>query len=142
MKKHQVTERVRYFETDRMKVAHHTAYMVWFEVGRTSLMEEVGFPYREMEERGYFLPVVEFSCRLKAGADYGDTVKIETWVERLRTRSVTFGYLATRDGVELAQGWTKHLCVDKINRSRKLPAGIIEALLPYAEITIAGKAAK
>jgi acyl-CoA thioester hydrolase len=36
------TTRVRYPETDRMGVAHHSHYFVWFELGRTELMREAG----------------------------------------------------------------------------------------------------
>jgi YbgC/YbaW family acyl-CoA thioester hydrolase len=33
-----VEVRVRYPETDRMQVAYHANYLVWFEIGRTELM--------------------------------------------------------------------------------------------------------
>ena len=49
--------RVRYAETDRMGVVHHTCYLVWFEAGRTDYMRERGARYRGMEEKGVHLPV-------------------------------------------------------------------------------------
>jgi acyl-CoA thioesterase FadM len=44
--------RVRYKETDQMGIAHHSNYIVWFEIGRTDLCRAVGFPYTEIERRG------------------------------------------------------------------------------------------
>ncbi|MFU8794571.1 MAG: acyl-CoA thioesterase, partial [Dethiobacteria bacterium] len=41
--------RVRYVETDQMGVAYHANYLVWFEVGRTEMMREIGLPYIEFE---------------------------------------------------------------------------------------------
>src|SRR5450759_1242356 len=51
--------RVRYKETDQMAIAHHANYVVWFEIGRTDLCREAGFPYRQIEERGLILVVTE-----------------------------------------------------------------------------------
>ncbi len=46
--------RVRYKETDQMGVVHHTNYIVWFEVGRTDLLRQLGLSYRDLEGRGIF----------------------------------------------------------------------------------------
>ena len=43
--------RVRYAETDQMGVVYHANYFIWFEVGRVELLRQMGFSYREMEER-------------------------------------------------------------------------------------------
>ena len=51
--------RVRYAETDQMGVVYYANYLVWFEVGRTDLLRENGWSYREMEVEGFSLPVTE-----------------------------------------------------------------------------------
>ena len=51
--------RVRYAETDKMGYCHHGNYAQFFEMGRTELMREVGLSYKELEERGVMLPVLE-----------------------------------------------------------------------------------
>src|SRR4026209_583400 len=53
-------ERVRYAETDRMGVAYHSNFLIWFEIGRTTYMREVGYAYRELEAAGYFMPALTF----------------------------------------------------------------------------------
>src|SRR5258708_32313554 len=55
--------RVRYAETDAMGIAHHTAYLVGFEVGRTEYTRAMGLPYRQVEQSGTRLVVVEVACR-------------------------------------------------------------------------------
>src|SRR5690606_40611066 len=62
--RHSITTlRVRYAETDAMQVAYYANYFVWFEVGRTDLLRQLGWTYREMEEAGILLPVTEADCR-------------------------------------------------------------------------------
>ena len=54
--------RVRYAETDRMGVVYHANYFIWFEVGRTDLLRNSGWTYREMECEGFTLPVIALCC--------------------------------------------------------------------------------
>src|SRR5690349_7628269 len=70
--------RVRYKETDQMGIAHHANYIVWFEIGRTDLCRAVGFPYRDIEARGYILVVTETQCRYRVPYRYDDEVVIRT----------------------------------------------------------------
>ena len=44
---------VRYAETDMMGIVYHANYLPWFEVARTQLLREQGFPYRQLETDGY-----------------------------------------------------------------------------------------
>jgi acyl-CoA thioester hydrolase len=123
---------VRYGETDQMGVAHHSSYLLWFELGRTGLLRAVGHPYRGLEERGYLLPVVEYHCRFIKGAEYDDRVRVETDVTELKSRVVTFRYRVARGDETLASGWTRHVCVDGENHTRRFPAEVLEALAPAA----------
>ena len=48
-----------YADTDMMGVMYHANYLKWFELGRTQLIEDLGFSYVGMEEKGYFAPVYD-----------------------------------------------------------------------------------
>lgn len=133
MPPHETEISVRYGETDKMGVAHHSSYLLWFELGRTGLLRDVGFAYRDMESDGYILPVMEYNCRFYKGAEYDDHVVVETTVTELKSRMVTFRYRVRRNNEPLVEGWTRHVCVTPDNRPRRLPAGVIEALEPYFE---------
>ena len=41
-----------YYETDRMDIIHHSNYVRWLEEARVDLMEQLGCPFHEIEERG------------------------------------------------------------------------------------------
>jgi len=60
--------RVRYADTDRMGIVYHANYLVWFEVGRTEWLRDAGWSYREIEEGGVSLPVIEAHCEYRQPA--------------------------------------------------------------------------
>ncbi|HUR81463.1 MAG TPA: thioesterase family protein [Thermoanaerobaculia bacterium] len=108
--------RVRYKETDQMGIAHHTNYLVWFEIGRTDLCRATGISYAEIESRGYLLVVTEIQCRYRIPFRYDDEVTIRTRVGRLATRAITFDY-ELWCGEELrATGMSSHVWVDHVTR--------------------------
>jgi acyl-CoA thioester hydrolase len=88
----EVEFRVRYAETDQMKVVHHRNYLVWCELGRTDLIRNLGTPYAEIEKQGIMLAVVEANLRYHAPARYDDKIRVKTFLREARSRSVTFEY--------------------------------------------------
>jgi acyl-CoA thioester hydrolase len=120
------TTRVRYPETDRMGVAHHTHYFTWFELGRTELMRQIGCPYGELEEdQGIFFPVIQAEADYLASARYDEVVTITTRLVRASGARVRFTYAVTReDGTVLATGHTEHASVNGRGRPQRLPEAL------------------
>lgn len=117
MKSVESRTRVRYKETDQMGIAHHSNYIVWFEIGRTDLCRETGFTYRDIERRGSLLVVVEIGCRYKTPFRYDDEVIIRTSIAAAASRSMTFAYkLLDAAGEVHATGFSKHLWLDRETR--------------------------
>jgi acyl-CoA thioester hydrolase len=115
--------RVRYAETDRMGVVYYANYLVWFEVGRTEWLRETGWSYREMENDGVALPVIEAHCAYRQPARYDDEIEIVTRATLLTPVRIRFEYDATRrqDGVRVADGYTVHAALDATGRPCRLP---------------------
>ena len=107
--------RVRYAETDQMGVVYHSNYFIWFEVGRVELMRQLGVSYREMEQEGCLIAVVDAHCRYKAPARYDDELIVRTHLKNVRESLVHFSYELLRSGEEdlLAEGDTTHIVIDK-----------------------------
>lgn len=105
-----------------MGVAHHAAYLVWYEVGRGEYLAACGIPYGECERRGVFLPVYEASCRYLSPARYWDRVTLTIRLAELRSRGLRLHYRAhAEDGRLLASGSTTHICLDGQGKVRPLP---------------------
>lgn len=113
-----------------MGVAHHTSFLVWFEVGRTEYTRAVGLPYRDVEANGVRLVVVEASCRFVRPARYDDRVLIRTRLVDVSKATLTFGYEVLRrpEGALLGEGQTVHAATDLAGRVRRIPEEVRTAL--------------
>lgn len=116
--------RVRYAETDKMGIVYYANYLVWFEVGRTDLLRERGWSYREMEGDGLSLPVVEAACAYRRPALYDDELEVRTTGVMLSPVRVRFDYQVVRpaDEATVAEGHTVHASLDRYGRPARLPA--------------------
>lgn len=123
--------RVRYAETDQMGRAHHAAYVVWFELGRTELMRTSGISYSELEARGVQLPVTNLTVEYRDGIRYEEEGVVLTRVGSVRSRAVTFEYELRRvgDTAVLARGSTALICTDAAGAPRRLPPDVHTALI-------------
>src|SRR5262249_32923175 len=117
-------------DTDRMGFAYYANYLRWFEIGRAEMMRSLGSSYREIEESGVSLPVVEANCRYRKPARYDDALVIETAVADLGRASVEFVYRVVReaDGELLATGQTQHCFLASDGRPARAPAALMALL--------------
>ncbi len=113
--------RVRYAETDRMGLLHHANYFVYFEQARTELLRKRGMTYRDMEDAGHLLVIVDLGCKYKKPAYYDDVLTLRTIVERVTHVKIVHRYEVLRDGVSLAEGHSTLACVDREGRPQALP---------------------
>jgi acyl-CoA thioester hydrolase len=110
--------RVRYAETDAMGIVYHSNYYIWFEVGRGDFMRRFDMSYKQMEESGVILPVVETHCRYRIPAQYDDLLTVRTKIAELGAAKIRFQYQVLRDcdNALLAEGETLHAFADKTKR--------------------------
>jgi len=122
--------RVRYADTDQMGVVYYANYLVWFEVGRTEWLRDAGWNYRDMEEAGISLPVIEAHCEYRQSARYDDEIEIRTRAAALTPVRLRFDYQAVRTAGEVlvAEGHTVHAAVGINGRPCRLPARVREFL--------------
>ncbi|HEV3162555.1 MAG TPA: thioesterase family protein [Isosphaeraceae bacterium] len=123
---HEIQIRVRYAETDRMGLLHHANYFVYFEMGRTELLRERGLSYREIEDAGHFLVIIDLSCKFKKPAYYDDLLTLKTTVTRVTHVKIVHTYQVLRDGQLLAEGQSTLACVDREGRPQALPESLVE----------------
>jgi len=121
--------RVRYSETDQMRIVYHAHYLVWFEIGRTEWCRAAGIPYAEMERAGLFIPVTRVEASFRRRSSYDDAVRIQTRMSELSSRGCAFAYAVRGEGDELlAEGATRHVFTDPSGRPRRSPGEILDVL--------------
>jgi acyl-CoA thioester hydrolase len=84
--------RVRYGETDRMGYAYYANYALYFEVGRTEMLRNLGFTYKQWEDSGIILPVKSLSIQYLAPALYDDLLLVRTILKEKPTVKISFDY--------------------------------------------------
>ncbi len=120
---------VRFAETDAMGIVHHSAYIVWFELGRVTWMDAMGVPYTEVAEGGNHFAVTKVEVQYRGAIRFGEVVKLETTVTMLRSRQVSFSYSVYNGKGDLAAtGRTDHICVDLAGHSAKIPDSVFTRL--------------
>jgi acyl-CoA thioester hydrolase len=119
----ETTFHIRYAETDQMGVAHHAAYVVWLEEGRSQWMRAHGSSYALFEKEGLRLAVSELNIRYRQAAYYDQQVTVRCWIEEVRSRQVEFGYevVDAESGVVLADAQTKLIYLDQQGKVTRIP---------------------
>ena len=130
MPSREIQLRVRYAETDQMRIVYHANYLVWCEVGRTEYIRSVFASYAEVERMGVSLAVVEASLRFHAPARYDDLITVTTTLREARSRTMTLDYVITNadTGEKLVTASTTLASTDSNGRLVSMPAELRSAL--------------
>jgi acyl-CoA thioester hydrolase len=120
--------RVRYADTDQMGVAYYANYLIWFEVARTEWLRAAGWSYRDMEDEGVSLPVIEAHCEYRRPARYDDEIEIATRAEVITPVRIRFEYELSRvgDPAIATTGHTVHAAMGRDGRPCRLPARVMK----------------
>ncbi|HEY5583653.1 MAG TPA: thioesterase family protein [Ruminiclostridium sp.] len=103
---------VRYAETDRMGIVHHSNYPVWFEVGRTEFIKKCGISYSEVESKGILLPLLELKCKFISSSTYEDRIVIRTSIKSYSKTRLNFYYEVFKEQdmkTQISLGETAHV---------------------------------
>ncbi|MCO6500103.1 MAG: acyl-CoA thioesterase [Vicingus serpentipes] len=84
--------RVRYSETDMMGYVYYGNYATYFEVARVEAIRSLGVSYRQMEDQGIALPVLDYSIKYYKPAFYDDELTIETIIKEIPKARIYFRY--------------------------------------------------
>jgi acyl-CoA thioester hydrolase len=111
---HRCHTRTLYADTDRSTVVYHSNYLRYFEYGRTSLMRDAAYPYREIEESGYVYPIIELGIQFYEPLYYDDPMLIFTRPAELERVKLRFDYVITHLETlrTICKGFTKHCALN------------------------------
>ena len=127
--------RVRYQETDCMKVVYYSNYLVYFEVGRVEYLRHQGLAISEIDRRVH-MPVVDARVRYLKPARLDDLLEVRCWISERRRASFTFAYeIRDAAGATIATGTTQHACTDATTGKLIGVPDWLQALMPVATET-------
>ena len=118
--------RVRYSDTDQMKYAYYGVYAKYLEIGRVELLRSIGISYKQIEELGFGLPVVNLKINYRRPAFYDDLLTIETTIKQINNIKLIFKYKIYNEQDELLNtAETTLVFVDLETRKICIPPNLI-----------------
>jgi acyl-CoA thioester hydrolase len=129
MIEHTTEFRVRYAETDQMGIAHHSNYIIWFELARVRLMESVGISYKNLEAEGFQMPVLEAKVKYIRYAKFDDVLKVKAAIYNKPKARIDYVYeIKNASDDIICNGSTQHAFMNKQNKAIKPPAGFLKKM--------------
>lgn len=126
----EINLRVRYAESDPMGYLHHSKFFEYFEMGRTELLRQAGFRYRDLEDRGVLFAVAKIECRFRAPARYDDELTLRTRIERMTRARIDHSYVLRRGDAILAEAASTLACIGRDGRLQPIPDDIYVDIPP------------
>lgn len=127
--------RVRYAETDQMGYVYYGNYAAYYEVARTEMLRNTGISYRELEEMGVMLPVIELQSKFILAATYDELITIKTTIREKPNIRIKFEYeIFNETATLLNTGMTQLVFVDiQKNKPCRPPRIFQDKMSPYFE---------
>lgn len=132
MFEHNIKIRVRYAETDRMGFVYYGNYATYLEVARVETLRKLGVSYKDLEDKGILLPVVNYNIDYKSPAHYDDHLEIQTVITELPSVKIKFDYKIYRETTLISEAETTLVFLDtEKQRPVRCPEEISAALSQY-----------
>lgn len=126
--------RVRYADTDQMNIVYNGKYFEYFEVGRTEMLRSINLIYKDIEEKGFLLPVIECYAKYISPAFYDEILIIESQLLKIPQIKIHIDYKIYRKNQNqlITEGYTVHTFVNKkTNKAVRIPEFFNEAIKQY-----------
>jgi acyl-CoA thioester hydrolase len=125
--------RVRYGETDQMGYVYYGNYAMYYEVGRVESLRQLGLTYKELEEMGVMMPVLENKSKFLSPALYDDLLRVVTTIRVKPSVRITFEYeIFNGEGKLIHQGETLLAFVQKKSGRPCRPPEVFQKIVePY-----------
>lgn len=127
---HEVQIRVRYADTDQMGYVYYGNYAAYYEVARVESFRHLGYAYKQLEEEGVMMPVLELKSKYILPAKYDDLLTIKVTIQDLPKVKIKYLYeVRNEKGALLNEGETTLVFINmKSGRPVRMPEVMAELL--------------
>ena len=127
--------RVQYYETDQMKIVHHSNYIRWFEEARVAMLDKMGLGYKKMEELGVISPVLEVNAKYISMSHFFDVVVIKIEITEYDGIRLAIKYTVTdkQSGEVRCVGSSRHCFLNERGRPISLKKHYLQAHNSFLE---------
>lgn len=129
----EVQVRVRYADTDQMGYVYYGKYASFYEIARVEALRNIGISYKELEDQGVMMPVLENHSYYLQPAQFDEVLTIKVMIKEIPTAKMTFHYeIYNETGQLIHRGETVLVFISKASRKiMRPPKMLAEVLKPY-----------
>jgi len=129
--------RVEWIDTDAAGIAHFTAFLKYMEQAEHAFLRDRGLSVLMRDDEGPLSwPRVSVRCDYHQAVAFEDELDIEVSIDRLGTKSITYGFNFFHDDDDIAVGSITAVCCRiasgdgqrAVPQSIELPAWFVEKL--------------
>lgn len=126
--------RVEFRDTDAAGIVHFSVFFTYMEEAEHALLRSLGLDlFLSRQHRQISFPRVAARCDYRRPLHFGETVTVETSVEKIGRSSTTYRFDFRRDRTEIANGQITTACCQLTDggepTSMEIPNDIREVLL-------------
>ncbi len=106
--------KVNYYETDQMRIVHHSNYIRYFEEARIDFMDKIGCNVMYMEELGLIIPNIDAYAKYLVSLKFDEEFEVRVRAKSFTGVRMEFEYqiYRTSDNTLCAEGHTGHCFVN------------------------------
>lgn len=129
--------KVKYFETDKMGITHHSNYVRWMESARIDFLDKAGWNFARLEAEGMVSPVLDIQCKYIHSTTFSDVVEVKVTVAECSRVRIRFHYVMTNEeGEKVFEGYSSHCFIQENGRPVRLEKdlpGFVDDMKKYFE---------
>lgn len=125
--------RVRYSETDQMQYVYYGNYAAYYEVGRVEALRKLGMTYKDLEDTGIMMPVLESHSYYHKPAKYDELLTLKITIPQLPLVKIRFEYeILAENGDMIHSGDTTLAFINmKSGKPTRMPESMANLLAPF-----------
>ena len=130
------TYRVRYSDTDQMGVVYYGNYARFYEIGRSEMIRDLGYTYKELEQTGVYMPVATVQASYRKPLYYDELITIETTLKKMPQARMVFYHTIYNENKEVVHTAEVTLVFldGESNRPVRVPEYMIRALAQMTDL--------
>jgi acyl-CoA thioester hydrolase len=103
--------RIEFVDTDMAGIVHFSNFFRFMESAEVDFLHSLGLSVKmRFDGEAYGFPRVAASCDYLKPVRFEDVVEVAVTVEKVGTKSVTYGFEFTKDGEAIARGQVTAVC--------------------------------
>lgn len=115
------THNVKYYETDKMGITHHSNYIRWMEEARMDYLERLGFSMKKLEDDGIVSPVVSVYSRYKKPTTFSEDISVDVRITEFKGVKLKLSYIMKNSSGEVVnEASSEHCFINSEGRPLRL----------------------